>query len=260
MEQDVLIDWNEAVSTLTYEEKKRVKALIDELQRLRLPPAEEVSEGEAYMPAPSPYYATKPYYTREDILQIVAKFPKKKRWTFHDLQNITYFPADIRIKIELINYKIFIGMDPKLLHQEILTNVSAELNMFVRKNKLGKTYVAPSAIKIDDGTILKPDILYISVSKSHAITDDCIETAPELVIEVISPANYKKLRTQKKELYANFGVQEYWEIYPKKHKIVIETIDETTQTFVPYSEAKKVGSVKSKVLDGFELRLEDIFG
>ncbi len=56
------------------------------------------------------------------------------------------------------------------------------------------------------------------------ITEKGIYEAPDLMIEVISPANYKKLREEKKQKYADFGVREYWEIYPKKQKINVEVL------------------------------------
>jgi Uma2 family endonuclease len=192
-------------------------------------------------------------------MQIIAKFPKKKKWTFQDLQNIQYFPYDVRIKIELIKHRIYVGIDTKIRHQEILSNTLTDIGSFVKKYKLGKTYFTPTAIKIDDGTILKPDILFISVSKYNSIKEDCIETAPELVIEVLSRANYKKLREAKKQLYADFGVQEYWEINTTKRKIKIETLDDTTKEYTTFSEARKKGTIKSKVLEGLEIDIENIF-
>lgn len=267
MEQEVLIDWNEAVASLTTDEKLQVKALIDTFLATHTNPeninghttAEEDDDLEDDKPQNTPYYALKDSYDREDMMEVIAKFPKNKKWTFTDLQNLDYFPPDLHIKIELLDYKIFVAMDPKLFHQEILSNIHIELGMFVKKNKLGKTYVAPTAIRIDEGTVLKPDILFISVAKYEVIQEDCIEVAPDLVIEVLSPSNYKKLREAKKAKYAEFGIKEYWEIHTKKQKIVIETLDEETHQFVLFSEAQKTGTVQSKILEGFALHLEDVF-
>lgn len=259
MENDVLIDWNQEVADLTPEQQQRVKALIDELRQTRKGQETEEDKEDETEPPASPYYPAKAYYERADIMQIIAKFPKNKKWTFQDLQNIQYFPYDIRIKIELINRKIYAGKNPKLRHQEILSNALTDVGSFVKKNKLGRTYFTPTALKIDDGTVLKPDILFISVSKYDSIKDDHIETAPELVIEVISRSNYKKLREAKKKQYADFGVQEYWEIHTTKRKIIVETLDETTQEFTVFSEARKTGTIKSKVLEGLEIDIENIF-
>jgi Uma2 family endonuclease len=94
------------------------------------------------------------------------------------------------------------------------------------------------------------------------VSEKGIFTPPALVVEVISKSNYKKLREAKKQEYANFGVAEYWEIYPKKRKINVEILNENedgTKNYTSFSSASKTGKIQSKVLEGFELAMEDVF-
>ena len=251
-----MIDWKKIIAKLTPEEQAKLKEYAEAMLAERKQLENELRRDE---PENTAFYEIKTDYNAADMEAIIQKFPKNKKWTFKDLQNENYFPAEVNVKIELLNYKIYVMADPKLSHQEILTNVSSYLNLFVKKNKLGKTYVAPVALLISEGTVLKPDILFVSVSKFDYIGEDGITIAPELALEVISKANYKKLRDKKKEQYAQFGVLEYWEIYPKQKKVSIETLDESNKNYQPYSQAQKTGKVQSKVLEGFEINLEDIF-
>ncbi|TAE17956.1 MAG: Uma2 family endonuclease [Bacteroidetes bacterium] len=209
-----------------------------------------------------PYYnPNQVEYTVEDIKNIIAKFPKNKKWTWHDLQNPLYFPELVKFKVELLKYKIYI-MRPSAIHQKILTRLSAFMEVYAFTNDLGDIYVAPVGVHIEEGTTLEPDILFVAVQRKHIITKDGTKEAPDFVVEVISRANYKKLREQKKTQYAQFGVQEYWEIHPKKQKITIETLTQDADgkpTYEIFSEAKKVGKIQSTVLQGFELDIEKIF-
>jgi Uma2 family endonuclease len=209
-----------------------------------------------------PYYdVNKLDYTEQDIKDIIAKFPKNKKWTWTDLQNPLYFPKIVKFKVELLNYRIYI-MRPKAIHQEILTQLTIYLGMYVVPNRLGKLYVAPLGVHIEEGTTLEPDILFVSVERKDIVTPDGLNEPPELVIEVISKANYKKLREQKKEQYARFGVQEYWEIHPKKQRITIETLTQDAEgnpTYTLFSEANKTGKIQSQVIRGFEIDIETIF-
>ncbi len=207
-------------------------------------------------------------YSVEDIKEIVNLFPKNKKWTVEDLDDETIFPLDLFVKIELFNYKLFIMALPTLSHQEILTNLVTYINMFVLQNKLGKTFVSPVAVHIEEGYSLQPDIVLVLNHNLDKTTEKGIYEAPDLVIEVISPANYKKLREAKKQQYADFGVKEYWEIYPKKRKINVEILtqiedienDENTKSnYQLFSTAAKTGKIKSKVLEGFELDIENVF-
>jgi Uma2 family endonuclease len=222
----------------------------------------EIAEDEAsYSPPAGALYPYKPTYELADIQAIIAQFPPRKKWTFQDLQDERIFPIDLKIRIEIINHKIFI-MDPTPLDQEILGMIYTYINLFVIQNKLGKVYPAPVSIKIDEGNTVKPDIIFLSVKRASYLTEKAIEGAPDLVVEVISKANYKKLRESKKRLYADFGVEEYWEVYPKKQKIKIETLqtDENGQkNYITFSEANKNGKIQSLVLAGFELDLSNIF-
>lgn len=205
-------------------------------------------------------------YSVEDIKEIVSLFPPTKKWTAEELDDETIFPLDLFVKIELFNYKLFIMALPTPNHQEILGNVSTYINMFVMQNKLGKLFVAPIAVHIDEGYSLQPDIVLVLNHNVEKITEKGIYEAPDLVIEVISPANYKKLREEKKQKYADFGVREYWEIYPKKRKINVEILTETDEdnntqkaNYQLFSTATKIGKIKSNVLEGFELDIENIF-
>lgn len=206
-------------------------------------------------------------YSFEDIQAIVTQFPVSKRWTVYDLENEYIFPPDSPFKIQIINYEIYL-MRPTLTHQEILTALTIHMGSYIMTHKLGKIYVAPVGLNISEKTILEPDILFVSVAKQHLVENDkSISKAPDLVVEVISPANYRKLREQKKQQYADFGVQEYWEIYPQKQKVKIETLQELTdedtgETYWGYqvhSEASESGEVESTVLTGFSLEVGQLF-
>lgn len=211
-------------------------------------------------PMATPYYKNQLNYEADDIRAIVRQFPRTKKWTFEDLQNTYLFPEEHLIKIELIDFKIYI-MDPNTTHQQLLTNLATFINMFVLTNKNGRTMVAPVAIKLDEGTVLKPDILFISIQqitdKTIEITENSIIGAPALVVEVLSPSNYKKLRELKKQKYAEAGVQEYWELRPKKKSITIEILEDGVYKI--FSQASKAGNIQSSVLEGFSLNVEDIF-
>jgi Uma2 family endonuclease len=220
---------------------------------------DELQNGEQ---TSSPYYDVNQLsYTAEDIKAIVRQFPPHKKWTFEDLQNTYLFPAEHFVKIELIDFKIYI-MDPNTTHQQLLTNLVTFINMYVLKHKSGRTMVAPVAVKIDEGTVLKPDILYIAIQqiedKSVEINENGIVGSPSLVVEVLSPSNYKKLRNTKKQKYAQAGVKEYWELRPKKKSITVERLEDGEYQL--FSEAKKTGIIQSSVLEGFSLDIKDIFG
>jgi len=246
----------EKITLLSQKQQEELLALVDEWLE------EEIDEIETISPPKHTLYPIKTEYSVKDIKAIVKLFSKSKKWTCEDLENEAIFPPDLKVKIQLLNYKIYIMPRPTSTYQEILTNISTYMNLFVRQNKLGKVYVAPFGVHISESTCLEPDIVMVLKPKVEKVTEKGIFEAPSLVVEVISRSNYKKLREEKKQKYAEFGVPEYWEIYPNKKKINIEVLEENEEgekAYTLYSTAKKEGKVKSKVIESFELDVKDAF-
>lgn len=222
----------------------------------------EEEAGEASAFPQHRLYPIQQDYSVEDVKAIVNLFARNKRWTCEDLENEAIFPPDLKVQMQLLNSKLYIMPRPTAKHQEILTNISTYLNLFVRQDKLGKVYVAPFGVHLSDTTCLEPDIVLVLKPQLDQVSDKGIYNPPALVVEVISRSNYKKLREAKKQEYADFGIPEYWEIYPNKQKINVETLtedEEGQKSYTLYSSAKKTGKVKSKVIEGFELAMEEAF-
>jgi Uma2 family endonuclease len=199
---------------------------------------------------------TKPkgYYTYKDIVAIAHQYPQDKRWTYTELVRV--FPADLKVKVEILNNKLIIMPAPSLIHQNISNDLSYEMTHFVKQNKLGKIFCAPTDVRFDDDNVEQPDIVFIAVTRYDILEEGYINGAPDIVVEIISPANKKQEREKKHALYERAGVKEYWTVFPKKRAIKVETLEEGK--FQTYSEGKKAGEIKSKILDGFVIKIEDI--
>jgi len=112
-------------------------------------------------------------------------------------------------------------------------------------------------VKLDDGNVYQPDLLFVSESRIPELVKDRIEGAPDLVIEILSPSNgYYDLR-HKKDVYEKYGVKEY---------IIIDPIQQSAEVFVlkdkKYTLDQKTqppGSFRSTILDGFSVNLKELF-
>jgi Uma2 family endonuclease len=249
----------EKIEQLSDLEKERLGYVIDELLRQRNIIREE-DEEQAYEPLPSNYYdANQTEFSAEDLKAIVKKFPKNKKWKVQDLRDEQVSPSETKVKMIILKNRLYIMPNPSITHQKVLTDLVTEAGYLVRKNKLGEVYVAPVSVDLDENNHPEPDIIFIAVSrvKELIIDEKAIKGAPDLVVEVISKANYKKLREAKKATYALFGVSEYWEVRPKKKTITVETLQ--NGEYKLYSEAKKNGIIKSLVIQDLELNLESVF-
>lgn len=192
--------------------------------------------------------------TYKEVVAIAQQYPEDKKWTYREV--VRLFPANLKVKIEILNNKLIIMPAPSIIHQKISNELSYEMTHFVKKNKLGQILCAPTDTKFDENNVEQPDIMFIAVTRYDIIEENYINGAPDIVVEIISPANKKQERDEKHDLYERKGVKEYWTIYPKKRIIKVETLEEGK--FKLYSEGKKVGEINSKVLAGFSVKIEDI--
>jgi Uma2 family endonuclease len=146
---------------------------------------------------------------------------------------------------------------PSFIHQKISMKLSRELSFFVENQQLGEVLASPMDTKFDDDNCVQPDILYIEVSRYSIIKENYIEGSPDLMVEIWSPSNKKRERDEKHNLYESQGVKEYWTIFPKKREVIVEKLE--NNTFQIHSKGKKTGIIQSSILEGFEIKIEDLY-
>ena len=201
-------------------------------------------------------FEEKDNYTFEDIKEIAAQFPVDYKWTYQDI--LTYFPKDLLVKVEIINNQLFIMASPEEDHQDIVGELILALKPYVRLHKLGKVMVSPFDVVLNENNVFIPDVIFVSIERKSILDGKKAQGAPDLVVEIWSKGNRKKEKEFKKENYRKNGVTEFWQIYPKKKEVSVEVLNEKGDYEI-YSEAKQQGSIKSKVLIGFEMELSAIF-
>ena len=201
-----------------------------------------------------PFSKPKTRHTYQDIREIADKFPKDKKWTYTEALHV--FPANLKVKVEILNNKLIIMASLSYIHQKISNKLSNKMTNFVEENNLGEILCAPMDTKFDEDNVEQPDIMFIAITRFDIIEDNIIAGAPDLIVEIISPANKKQEREEKHALYERTGVKEYWTIHPKKRHVKVETLE--NEKFQVFSEGKKEGTIQSKLLNGFEIKIEDL--
>lgn len=197
---------------------------------------------------------TKVDYTIEDIEAIAQKFPEDHRWTYQDLQ--THFPEDLQIKVEILNHQLHIMPSPEEVHQEIVGDLFIAMKSHAKKNKLGKVIISPFDVVLDAQNTVIPDVVFVSVDNYDILDGKRANGSPDLLVEVWSPGNSKKERKQKRKIYEEEQVKEFWAIFPKERKIEVEVLENGQYT--TFSKGKKKGNIQSSVLKDFEIQIEDL--
>jgi len=125
---------------------------------------------------------------------------------------VDYWQLEEGAPYELLRGRLIMSPSPTSLHQMIAGHLY-EILLDHAKKSGGLTIPSPLDVILSNDTILQPDALYISEERRH-IVKDRVEGAPDLVVEILSPGTGRRDKTEKLDLYAKYGVAEYWIVDP----------------------------------------------
>ena len=174
----------------------------------------------------------------------------QKRQEFYDL-------IHENCKAEFINGEIIMHSPVKRRHWKVVSKLSAYLLVFVEKHDLsevGNEKVLVSLTRND----YEPDICFFSKEKAQKFKLDQMRfPPPDFVVEVLSPSTAKNDRGTKFTDYAAPGMAEYWIVDPAQQ--TIEQYQLAGKQYQLYQQYERSGKIRSLVIEGFEVALEDIF-
>ncbi len=140
-----------------------------------------------------------------------AGYREKQSRRLHTVDEILALPEGKRA--ELINGRWYDMAAPSTTHQQIVSMLTTELNLFIRgKGKECRVFPAPYAVylKEDQKNYLEPDILVVCEENREIIKEDGVHGAPDLVVEIVSPSTADRDYLEKLKMYQETGVREYW--------------------------------------------------
>ncbi len=136
-----------------------------------------------------------------------------KRWTLEEVHSL----PDDGNKYELVRGELFVTPAPTRDHEVILALLTSVFVPYVAANNLGFVY-RPRAVVRHDGSEVEPDLM-VRAKNRAAIKDWDTEPTPILVVEVLSASTRRRDQVQKRTLYLDAGIAEYWMIDPERREI-----------------------------------------
>jgi Uma2 family endonuclease len=181
-----------------------------------------------------------------------------------DTQKLTYEAfltlPETKQRYEVIEGEMFLmSPGPTPEHQRIVLNLSLQLAPFVREHQLGELFIAPLDVLITRTPlqVRQPDVLFVSNAHLDIIGPQQIEGGPDLVVEILSPANTRAAMDAKLHDYWRVGVQECWLISPEAR--TIEVLQRGVEHFERSGLYGLGDMLASRILPDLSLRLEDIW-
>jgi len=190
---------------------------------------------------------------RKRALEVAEFYPLQGQWTEED-----YFALpETNRYAELSEGRLIVPPHPTNRHQAVVMELAFRLYTFVRERDLGIVRIAPLPVRLWEGKIREPDILF--VAKEHADRiGERVFGVPDLVVEVISPGTRRTDRVEKFVEYARAGVTEYWIVDPDERSIEVYHLREGAYSLLGKFEPGQIAS--SALLSGFQVPVHEVLG
>lgn len=121
---------------------------------------------------------------------------------------------------QLIEGALVLTPSPSTKHQWILGRLFLVLSHYAEQRG-GRVFQAPLDVYLDPRNAFQPDLVYVSADREAIIREDGIHGPPDLVVEVLSAGSQAFDRGQKRDVYYNSGVLEYWLVDPEAETVEV---------------------------------------
>jgi Uma2 family endonuclease len=178
---------------------------------------------------------------------------KNRCWSFDELA--AELPES-NLPTELWDGELIMSPAPSFFHQEVVDRFHDFLKAWVRKHLLGKTGIAPLDMVLTMRRAIQPDVVFIS-NERLGIIGNTVNGAADLVAEVISPESRRRDRIDKRDLYEQHGVREYWLIDPEAKTVEVLYLQSGAYQLIGRWHPGE--RARSRLLKGFDLPVSALF-
>ena len=184
----------------------------------------------------------------------------------HQPQLLTYEQymdeGEVMLRYDILDGVRFVS-NPNRRHQTLLLNLAMLFDSYKRQFGSGEVLIAPCDILIRRAPLRtrQPDVLFISTLRLSQNPPDTnpapLSPAAELVVEILSPSDTKKVLADKIADYQSVGVLECWVVSPGARTVeVVSLTAYLVESVRVYDEMETVQSVQFPDL---QVAVADIF-
>ncbi len=182
-----------------------------------------------------------------------APAPPRRRWTYDELAAEV---GETTQRAELWDGIHEVMSSPSFAHQQIAFRLCASLDSFVRARDLGAVVIAPFDMVLTPHLAPQPDVLFVRKER-RSLIKNVLRGPADLVMEVISPDRRARDRVDKRDLYAQHGIPEYWLIDPDARTVEVLALREGEYRLAV--RARPGESAASVLLPGFAMDAAALF-
>ena len=175
------------------------------------------------------------------------------RVSYPDLERA---PEDGR-RYELYDGEVFVVPAPLPLHQLVVDRFADALKAY-RQEHGGLVFFSPLDIVFSEFDVAQPDVVFFERGRERLIDlRKPIRVSPDLAVEVLSPSTAATDRGKKMQLFARYGVREYWLVDPDARTLEVYWL--AGDAYLLVQSASDSGAALSTILPGFSVSASALF-
>lgn len=159
-------------------------------------------------------------------------------------------------RYELFDGEVHLAPSPNTRHQEILFRLALAFRNAIQDRS--RLFFSPLDVVFAPATALQPDLLLIREERRD-ILRDVVRGAPDLVLEVLSPSTSEMDRGLKMEIYARYGVGEYWIVDGATSTLEIHRLDREAGAYRLAATCRPGDFATTPLLPALSVDVRDIF-
>jgi Uma2 family endonuclease len=157
---------------------------------------------------------------------------------------------------ELWDGELIMAPAPFFDHQKTVLRFYRRLDDWVSSGNLGEVITSPIDMVLSPHRAVQPDVAFIAKDRL-AIIQRVIMGPADLVAEIVSLQGRSRDRIEKRDLYEQHGVKEYWIIDPEAQTVEVLALVNGRYELVKRSRHGETAA--SRLLPGFEVSVGDLF-
>jgi Uma2 family endonuclease len=187
----------------------------------------------------------------EPVWALAQLYPAQGAWTERDYLALTAQ----NVLVEYTDGQIEVLPMPTVRHQRIVRFLLRVLEEFTTSHGWGEVLMAPLPTRLRPSLWREPDVVLFTADQLTA--DGRYPTGAHLVIEVVSPDDDSVERDygQRRTLYAEAGIPEYWIVDPQQGHVVVLTL--AGSLYREHGTFRRGESVSSALLPDLRILVSD---
>ena len=179
--------------------------------------------------------------------------PPQGQWTYAEYAAI---PDDGEC-YEIVKGVLYMSPAPTPEHQSVSSQLVMYLCQLVQIAGLGRVFAEPTDVELSPGDIVRPDVFVVLKEHFDRIRKTRIVGAPDLVVEIASPATWRHDLREKLDAYARAQVQEYWIVNPGERVVELLVLEDQTYRSLGVFQGQAI--LPSEVVPNWSVPVEQLF-